>query len=167
MDIREALLAEHSRLQTMKVVGYIDGDADRFAELVRLFLGDEYRVSQRAAAAVGYCVEHRHELVRPSFGKFVAQLEHTDAHPAIRRNILRLLQFVEIPIGFRAKAYDACIGLIDDPNEPVAVRAFAMTVAANIAREHPDLMRELRSIVNAHLGNTTLAFRVRARTILA
>ena len=77
------------------------------------------------------------------------------------------MQFVEIPIGFRAKAYDACIGLIDDPNEPVAVRAFAMTVAANIAREHPDLMRELRSIVNAHLGNTTIAFRVRARTILA
>ena len=49
MDIREALLAEHSKGQTTKIVRYIDGDPVRFAELMKLFLGDTYRLSQRAA----------------------------------------------------------------------------------------------------------------------
>jgi len=57
MDIREALLAEHSKRQTMKIVRYINGDPARFAELMKLFLGDTYRLSQRAAWAVNYCAD--------------------------------------------------------------------------------------------------------------
>ncbi len=59
-----------------------------------------------------------------------------------------------------------CIALVDDPNEPVAVRAFAMTVASNIAVGHPELIRELRLIIGKHVKDATKAFCVRARTIL-
>jgi hypothetical protein len=48
MDIREALTAEHSKLQTMAIVSYIDSDPARFRELMDIFLGDEYRLTQRA-----------------------------------------------------------------------------------------------------------------------
>ena len=166
MDIREALLVEHSRSQTMRVVGHIGGDPARFAELVRLLLGDDRLLSQRAAWAVSYCVEHHTELVRPYYGKFIGQLGRKDAHPAIRRNIVRLFQFVDIPSRYKAAVYDACIALVDDPNEPVAVRAFAMTVASNIAVGHPELIRELRLIIGKHVKDATKAFCVRARTIL-
>jgi hypothetical protein len=167
MDIRKALLAEHSRSQTMKVVGYIGGDPVRFAELMRLYLGNDRLAAQRAAWAVSYCVELHPGLFRPFAAKIIERLGRKDAHPAVRRNAARLLQFVDIPARHKARAFDACLGLVDDPREPVAVRAFAMTVAARIADGHPELVSELRLIVRKHLKDSTMAFCVRARSILA
>ena len=166
MDIREALLAEHSKRQTMKIVRYIDGDHVRFAELMRHFLGPTYRLSQRAAWAVNYCAEHTPELVKPYFSKLVTQLERDDVHVAVRRNVARMLQFVDIPKRFHGRVYDACYKLVDDAEQPVAVRVFAMTVAARIAKSEPELLNELRLIVDKHSPHTTIAFRKRASMVL-
>jgi hypothetical protein len=167
MDIREALLAEHSKPQTMKIVRYIDGNPVKFAELMNLFLGDTYRLSQRAAWAVNYCAEHHHELVKPYFNKLVEQLERDDVHVAVRRNVARMLQFVEIPKRLRGRVFDACYNLVNDADQPVAVRVFAMTVAARIAQNEPELLNELRLIVEKHAPHTTIGFRVRAKRVLS
>lgn len=167
MNIREALLEEHSKRQTMKIVKYIDGDPVRFAELMDCFFGNTYRVSQRAAWAVNYCAEHHNELVKPYFNKLVAQLERDDVHVAVRRNVARMLQFVEIPKRLEGRVFDACYNLVDDPDQPIAVRVFAMTVAARIAKKEPVLLKELKLIVEKHAPHTTVAFRVRARRVLA
>lgn len=166
MDIREALLAEHSKRQTMKIVNYINGDPERFAELMRLFLGPVYRISQRAAWAVNYSAEHTPELVKPYFGKLIAQLERDDVHVAVRRNVVRMLQFIEIPRRYHGRVFDLCYNLVDDPSQPVAVKVFAMTVAANIAKDSPDLLAELRLVVSKHLPGSTAGYRCRARIAL-
>jgi hypothetical protein len=166
MNIREALLAEHSRRQTMAVVGYIDGDPARFKELMHLFLGDTYRISQRAAWAVNYCAQHHKELVRPYYGKLVEQLERDDVHVAVRRNVARLFQFVDIPKRYHGRVFDACYNLVDDPGETIAVRVFALTVAAQLARDQPELMNELRLIAEKHAPHTSVGFRTRARRVL-
>src|SRR5437868_8040737 len=165
MNIREALLAEHSKSQTMKIVRYVDGDPAKLKELMQNFLGPTYRVSQRAAWAVNYCAEHNPELVKPYFGKLVEQLENDDAHPAVRRNVARLLQFVDIPKRLHGRLFDSCFNLVDDADQPVAVRVFAMTVAARIAQDEPELMNELRLIVEKHGPHTTIGFRVRAKRV--
>lgn len=166
MDIREALLAGHSLAQTMKIVRYIGGDPVRFKELMDNFLGDTYRISQRAAWAVNYCAEHHPELVKPYFSKLIEQLGRDDAHPAVRRNVARLLQFVEIPPKLHGRVFDACYNLVNDAEQPVAVRVFAMTVAAKIAKNEPELLNELRLIVRKHAPYTTIAFRKRASMVL-
>ncbi len=97
MNIREALLAEHSKSQTMKIVRYVDRDPEKFAELMKLFLGDTYRLSQRASWAVNCCAEQHRELVQPYFNKLVDQLERDDVHVAVRRNVARMFQFIDIP----------------------------------------------------------------------
>lgn len=167
MNIREALLAEHSKRQTMEIVRYIDGDPDKFAELMKLFLGNTYRVSQRAAWAVNYCAEHHPELVKPYFAKLIEQLERDDTHGAVRRNVARMLQFIDIPKRFQGRVYDACVALVDDPSKPVAVRCFSMTVAARLAAGSPELLNELRLVVSQHSDNLTAGLRVRARRLTA
>lgn len=166
MDIREALLAEHSKSQTMKIVSYVGADADRFAELMRLFLGDTYRLSQRAAWAVNYCAEDRPELIRPYFGKLVAQLERDDVHIAVRRNVVRMLQFIDIPKRYRGRVFDACYNLVDDPHQPVAVRVFALTAAARIAKDLPELLDELRLVAAKYPQSATAGFRNRCLRVL-
>ena len=167
MNIGEALLAEHSKRQTMKIVNYIGGDGARFAELMSHFLGDTYRLSQRAAWAVNYCAEHYPHLVKPYFRRLVEQLENPDAHPAVRRNVARSLQFVEIPKPLHGRVFDACYALMDDADQPVAVRVFAMSVAARLARDQPELLKELTLIARKHIPHTTVAFRKRAERVLS
>jgi len=41
MNIRDALAAEHSKRQTMKIVRYVGDDPKRFKELLDGFLSDE------------------------------------------------------------------------------------------------------------------------------
>jgi len=167
MDIREALLAEHSKRQTMAIVSYIDNDPVRLRELMNLFLGDTYRISQRAAWAVNYCAQHHSELVKPYFERLVEQLERDDAHVAVRRNVARLLQFVEIPKRFHGRVFDACYNLVNDADQPTAVRVFALTVAARIAKDEPELISELRLMAEKHIPHTTVAFRKRAERVLS
>jgi len=166
MDIREALLVEHSKRQTMKIVRYIGGDPARFKELMDCFFCDTYRVSQRAAAAVNYCAERHHDLVTPYFGRLIKQLERDDVHVAVRRNVARMLQFIDIPKRYEGQAFDACYKLVDDPHQPVAVRVFALTVAAKIARNSPELLDELRLVAAKYPQGTTAGFRSRCVRVL-
>ena len=151
----------------MKIVEYVGNDPERFRELMKIFLGKEYRPTQRASWAVNYCAEHHPELVKPYLTKLIGLLETEDGHDAIRRNVARLLQFVKIPAKLRGRTYAACYDLVDDPQQPVAVRVFALTVAANLARNEPDLMNELRLMSSKYLAGASAGFLSRARKVLA
>ncbi len=166
LDIRDALLEEHSKEQTAKIVDYIDGDPQKFAELMKLFLGPVYRISQRAAWAVSNSIEKHPDLVKPYYGKLFEQLERDDSHIAVKRNVVRLLQFAEIPKRYKGRVFDVCYNLLDDPSEPVAVRVFSMTVAANVAKDSPELLDELRLVATKYPQAATAGFRSSARRIL-
>lgn len=166
MDIRQAILAVHSKDQAMKITGYIGDDPERFAELVGIFFAGDYRTMQCAAWPINHCVERNPELVYPYLERLVDMLARKDVHNAVRRNVARLLQYVEIPEELQGKVYSLCVDLVDDTEEPVAVRVFALTVAARIAEFEPDLLGELKLIVKKHLPHATAAFHSRARRIL-
>jgi len=166
MNIRYALLKVHSKEQATKIADYIGSDPERFAELMKFFTGPVYRVSQRAAWPVSYCIERHPELVKPYYNLLIKQLERDDAHVAVRRNVVRLLQFVDIPKRYAGRIFEACYNLVDNPNETVAVRVFAMTVAANVAKDSPELLDELRLVATKYSQSSTAGFRSRARRIL-
>jgi hypothetical protein len=52
MNIKEALLQEHSKKQCLKIVAYVSDDKKLFTELITLMLTAEYRIAQRAAYSV-------------------------------------------------------------------------------------------------------------------
>jgi hypothetical protein len=166
MDIRQALLAEHSKRQTAAIVAYIGDDASRFAELMQIFFAGEYRLTQRAAWTMNYCAEHQPQLIQPYLPKLLKLLQCDDQHDAVKRNIARLLQYVDIPKKLHAQVYSLCVELVNDPREPAATRVFAMTAAARIAKVQPALQSELQLIVRQHLPHATAAFKKRAQTVL-
>jgi hypothetical protein len=166
MNIRDALLEVHSKEQAYRIADYVGADPERFAELIKLLTGPVYRLSQRAAWPVGVCIERNPNLIKPYFKLFIEQLEREDAHVAVRRNVARLLQFVEIPKRYAGRLFDVCCSLVDNPKETIAVRVFAMTVAANIARNAPELHDELRLLVAGHSRTGSAGFRSRSRRLL-
>jgi hypothetical protein len=165
MDLRSEILAEHSKRQARRIVEWIGTDTERFAELMRLFLSDTYRVTQRAGWPLSDCVKLHPELIKPYFRQLLKQLERDDVHIAVRRNVVRLLQFVEIPRRHEGRIFDVCYCLLDDLHQPVAVRVFSMTVAANIARRSPELLKELHLVATKYPQLMTPGFRARLRHV--
>ena len=165
MHIREALLEVHSKAQAEKIAAHVGDDPQRFAELIKLLLGPVYRLSQRAAWPVSYCIERDPELVKPYFNVLIKQLERDDTHAAVRRNVARLFQFVEVPKRYHGRLFDACYNLLDNANQPIAVRVFSMTVAAKLAKDSPELLDELQLVAIKHPSLMTPGMKSRMRRV--
>jgi len=167
MDLKKALLQGHSVAITRKIVDHVGASPVRFKALVDVFISGPYRVTQRAAWPLSYCVERHPALIKPHFRTLLDMLKRTDTHVAVRRNIVRLLQFVEVPARYRGRVATVCFSLLQNKREPVAIRVFAMTVLANLAGYEPELGKELRVIIEDGLPFGSPAFLSRARKVLA
>ena len=166
MNIREALLASHSKAQTMRIVRYVSSDAEKFSDLMSIFFAGPYRLTQRAAWPMNYCVQTHPDLIVPYLTKLIRFAERDDVHDAVRRNTMRLLQYVDVPAKLKSRVYELCLKLISDPKQPVAVKVFAITTAHRIAGTERPLMDELALTVREQLTHNSVAFAKRAREVL-
>jgi hypothetical protein len=166
MDIREALLKEHSRRQTLKVAAYAGGDSKRFAKMMKLFLGNEYRITQRASWAVTWCVINDPVLLRPWIGKLIGGLSRKAIHDAVKRNSLRVLCNVDIPERYQGELVEICFCFMKDKDEPIAVKVFAMTILGNICLKQPGLKSEVILTIGEMLPYASPAVKARAKKIL-
>lgn len=165
MDIRSTLEKGHSKSITSQIVNYVDSNQKRFNELITIFLEGPHRTTQRAAWPLSYAAINHPKLIEPHFSSILKMLDKKDAHDAVKRNIVRLLQFVDIPTKHQGKVVEKCFKLMD-PKEPIAVRAFAMTVIANIAKTQPALRSELRIIIEDQLPYGSPGYQSRGKKIL-
>lgn len=167
MDIRAEILREHSKAQVRRIADYVGDDPERFGELMRLFLTAEYRVTQRLAWVLSYCADSHPALIAPYVGHMLGYIhQHPELHDAVRRNVLRVLQWVQIPSEQQGLAVEVCFAYLTAPHTPVAIKAFAMTVLDRIAREHPELSQELKLVLTEQLPYQTAAFVSRAKQLL-
>lgn len=166
MDLKQVILQEHSRSQAEKIARYIGSDARRFKRLVDVFLAGPYRVTQRTAWPLSLCVETDPSLVMPYLKKILHHLRKPGIHDAVKRNTIRMLQFIEIPKSYHGEVADICFTFLQDAREPVAIRAFSMSVLAGICKHNPDLKRELKIILEDQLPYAKPAFVSRAKKVL-
>lgn len=166
MNIKTALLKQHSKKQCLVIVKYIGKNPDRFAELMKCFFEGEYRVTQRAAWPMSYCVEKYPELIKPYFKKLLNNLSKPGLHDSVPRNTVRLLQYVEIPEKFHGQVMDICFRYISSPTEAVAVKAFSITVLQNLATKYPEIINEIKLVIEERWDYETIAFKTRAKKLL-
>lgn len=166
MNLLQTLLREHSKAMCREVVAYVGHNPGRFEELVKLFLKGPYRVSQRAAWPISYCVEANPQLIDPHLKRIVRNLSAGDLSVAVKRNIVRLLQFIPIPKSLQGEVADTCFQFLKDGHETIAVRAFSMSVLFNIAQVETELQRELQIALEDLLPHASVAIRTRARNLL-
>jgi hypothetical protein len=166
MDLRKAILQEHSKEQTSKIVKWVGDSQQRFDELVSLFLNDEYRVVQRAAWPLSYIVIAHPELIKKHLKKIVDNLSKAKNPEAVKRNTLRLMQHITIPRALHGRVMDLCFGYITSHTEKAAIKAFSLTILENLSREYPEIKGEVKVIIEDRWDVETPAFRVRARKFL-
>jgi hypothetical protein len=166
MNIKDLLITEHSKKQTDRIVKYIGADARRFAVLMKLFFAGEYRITQRAAWPMSYCVRNHPELIKPYFKKLLDFLQKPGVHNAVARNTVRLLQDVDIPEKYQGQLMSICFDYIQDIKTPAAVKAFSLTILQNLSKKYPEILPELKTIIEERWPHETPAFKSRANKIL-
>ena len=166
MNLVELLKKDQSVTQRDKMVRYIGSDSERFSELVKIFLKGPYRITQRASWPLTVCAERHPSLVQPHLKKLIVNLKQPGLHDAVKRNTVRLMQFIDIPKGLQGMAADVCYELFTDRRQAIAVRVFAMTVLANIAEHIPELRNELIIRIEDELPYGSSGFVSRGRKLL-
>jgi len=165
-ELRESLLKEHSKAQCAVIVNWIGNSQQRFDLLFNLFLNDEYRVVQRASWPLSYAVIAHPEMIKKHFKNLLENLKKPGIHNAVKRNTVRLLQDIEIPKRFHGQVMDLCFSYIMSPSEPVAVKAFSLSILQNLATQYPDIVPEIRLVIEEQLPHQTAAFKSRANAFL-
>jgi len=166
MNLADELASEHSRHQCERIVAWVGDRKDRFSELVGTVLGDDEFLARRAAWAMGHCVEETPELAAPHLEMLVERMRDQDRHPAIRRNIARILQVVSLPENLLAPLFDQCFELLTNPNEPPSVQAYSMTILSRICSVEPALAPEVILAIESGMSSGSGAYRSRGRRTL-
>ncbi|MDQ3109450.1 MAG: hypothetical protein M3R17_06105 [Bacteroidota bacterium] len=166
MNLRQTILDEHSRAQSDKIIRWVGADKKRFAELVHLFLTDEYLVVQRAGWPIGDIAIKYPELIKPYIGKFVKLFLKKGMHEAMIRNVLRVMQFVDVPAKYHGEVVNACFDFLIKSEYPIAYKAFSMTVLFNITKKEPELKRELKIVIEEMMKEGSPGIKARGRMVL-
>ena len=166
MNLKEIILKEHSKRQCEKIVAYVGTNPSRFSQLVDLFLAGPYRVTQRAAWPLSHCVERNPALIETHLKKVLKFAATPGGHDAVKRNVVRLLQFIDIPPPLQGQAAVICFQFLSDKKERIAVRVFSMSVLANMAKKLPELKNELIPLIEDQLPFASAAFISRGRKVL-
>jgi len=120
---------------------------------------------QRAAWPVSYCVSAHPKFIVKHWSSVIKNLGKPNLHDAVKRNTIRFLEDIEIPEEYHGDILNLCFTYLESPAEPLAVKAFSMTVLGNLAKFYPEIIPELKLIVEDQIPHQTVGFRTRARKV--
>jgi len=166
MDLKKRLDLGQTKTQTDELVDYVNGIPNRFKKLVEVYLKGPYRTTQRAARPLSICVEKWPYLIDPHLKKLLDRLQKPGIHDAVKRNTMRLLQFIDIPKCYHGQVADLCFEYLQNPKIAVAIRVFSMTVLSNVIEGQPEMKRELKLILEDQLPYGSAAFKSRGIKVL-
>lgn len=125
-------------------------DQSKLDLLVKFFLGDDSRLQQRSSNIINHFFELFPKRLLQYADQIVFSLNKELIHSSVKRNVVRLMQFVDLrSLSDETLSFliDTCFKFLQDTKEPIAVRAFSMTVLYNASLIYPELSNELRPIL--------------------
>ena len=105
-------------------------------------------------------------FIKRQFGALIQNLHKPGIRNSIKRNALRILQEIEIPKRYMGEVMNGCFQYVESPKKAVAIKAFSQTVLGNLAKLNPDILPEIKLLVEDQLPNQTAAFKSRADHLL-
>ena len=162
METSELLHHRVSKETIDELIDYVCVSRDRFDGLFKLFYSSQGRVRLQSAWTLSYCAERYPDWMTPQIGKLIRLMESSDEPVGVRRSVMRMLQFATIPKKLHGRAVNVCFARLTDQGEKVAVKVFAMTVCAQVARSNAEIARELALVLEDQLPYGTAGFRSRS-----
>lgn len=162
----EQLTAERSKEHIARICQWIGSDTARLEALVSIFTGNEKRLAECSAWALGDIGARKPHLLRPWFPLLLQTIYRTDIHGSLKRNVLRTFKETDIPAEIQDDCAEICFRLLNNPQEEVAIRVFAAYTLDKICQHIPELRLELNLILEEYAPHGSPGFKSCAKKIL-
>ncbi len=160
--IRQILHLPQTKMNRDAIVKKVRNNPNQMTELMDCFFSDDYRLCQNASWPMTIIGEKKPKLILPYVEEMLGVLRRP-VHNSVKRNVIRLLQVIDIPEEYDGIVYELCFNYINDTKEMTAVRTFSITVLCNIVMKYPELKGEVISLIELHRANSSAAFKARVR----
>ena len=164
-ELESLLLHSNSKYMCNQVVNWIGDSPTRFSQLLFYVQGSDKLLQQRAVYPLSFAIEAHPELIEPHYKILLELLRKDKLHETVRRNILRALEYAKIPEQWQGLVMDACFQFITDPQEKPATKASAITVLGKLSKIYPEIIPEIKTILETSWDQESPAFRARAKKV--
>ena len=164
--MRELLAKKASRANSYQVVAHVANDTDKYHELVEIVKENSKPYSEKAAWAINHCFENGTGFFDDYFEDFAQILADSCYSDSIKRNVVRIFQFKEIPINLQGSVINSCFHLLQKKETAIAVKAFSMGVLENMVKLYPELKNELAVSIKEILPTASAGIKNRGHRIL-
>jgi len=165
MDYIAQLQQENSRKNIDIIAKNIGNNLNEFQKIVDIVYSEKAPLPQRASWVIATISEKHPSLITAFIEQFISSIDEFKI-AGIKRNILLALCNQKIPKKLQSKLIDYCYKYIMSSAEPVAIKVHSMQIIANLCKEHPDLIPELKIVIEEGTQKNSAAFKARAKMIL-
>jgi hypothetical protein len=141
-------------------------DPGQIPSLIKAISHKEARIAWRAAWVLDNFARKNYTMLEPYSNDLRIILLKTPLN-GVRRHLTRI--FCELPAATYSdgRIIDLCFSWINDSKIPVAVKANAMQMIANLCNIYPELTRELILTIENGYNTATAGYKSRARKVMA
>lgn len=167
MNLQTEFLKRPTKQKTLEITAYIGSDPARFAELIKLVLSGEDPVNKYAAWHISHYMEENPQLLDPHLKPMVENLgkgERCDS--VIRSTLSALAKIASIPVDLQGPVLQYSFDILLDSKKMVSIQVHAMQVVFNISKNEPDLLQELKMVIEERMPHGTTGYKARGRRIL-
>ena len=168
MSLKDEILKSGDKAHVLYITNLIGNDEDKFAELMDMFFDKKYATRMRISWIVTHCAEANPELMPPYFEKMILNLKKPKLIDAIKRQTLKIIADLKPKLSeeLTGHALDICFDFLISTKEAVAIKVHAMQVIYNLCRNEPELLNELKMVIEDQMDYGSAGFKARGRKIL-
>ena len=120
------------------------------------------RIAYNSSWAAAHLTEKNSKCDIFRFFPILIEVASTTVKGGIKRNIIKILQQIPIPVEFQYDCADLALNALLNKNDDVAVRAFALTILEHLIVNIPELIEEVLFLIEKEKSFANAAFIVRS-----
>lgn len=164
MNIKKELLTGKSKHKILEVANYIKQNNTKLKELINLLKSEDEFLRYRVAWCLSACYDNKTKGLSLYCDHYFNLLQK-ETYSSVKRNILRILQWIEIPENLHGELINLCFIYLHDINEPTAVKAFSIAILEKMCGFYPDLISETLLVCEPYKSNSSPGIKSRANRI--
>ena len=163
-DLYHLISRTVGKQDVLRAVGFIEKDKKKIAEIVKLSLSKDPKISMKASWVLRYVAQKNKELIQPYLPEIISQIESSTF--SCQRSLLNTLEYFQIPEEIEDETYNACFNILINKNAPVANKACCMGILSPICLKYPDLSNELILVIEDLLINGSAGIKSKGNKII-
>jgi hypothetical protein len=163
-EILLLLQTNFSKAKALEMAQDLITDIDSFHALIQIIQLNEQKLSARASWVLQEMIKMNFD-VSPSQLAMLIDVVSTTKIDGVKRNILSSLQLIDIAEEVIGELSDYCFSILVSSKETVAVKVYAMQIAANACKKYPELTSELLTCIELELPKNSVSFYARAKRV--